>query len=296
MSPRPLVFADSLSTFDEADFVIVGVPFDRTSSFRGGSRDAPQEIRKASHNFEPYMYELDIDLRDSAIHDMGDLDEMGSTEDMIMEMSFVSEKISGQKKFPLIIGGEHSISPPAASGSVSRFKGDIGIIVVDAHLDFRREYMGDGNNHACASRRFSDMVGPQRVFPIGTRSMCREEMDDAEEGKLRWLSASEANRLSPSEAVSRAVSSMGVEKLYLSIDVDGMDPAFAPGTGTPEPFGLSAVWVKELIRACGPFLAGFDIVEVCPPVDNGNTSALAARLIRETIASVEINGRPGGKI
>ncbi|MDG6220623.1 MAG: agmatinase [Candidatus Thermoplasmatota archaeon] len=278
-------FAEADKSFEEAKYVIFGVPFDRTASYRPGARFAPMEIRKASYNFETYMFEHDVDLLDVPAHDMGDTDDFGSTEDMAMEVLDISDRIAGAKKFPIAIGGEHGISPPVLEALAGHYPGELGVLIIDAHLDFRAEYMGDRNNHACAARRFSESVGVDRVFPIGVRSICREEMDDAKKMGLRWMSARKAMAMKPADALAEAVSSMKAQNLYLSIDIDGIDPAFAPGTGTPEPFGLGDCWVRDLIQAAAPRLVGMDLVEVCPPADQGNTAALGARLIREALAA-----------
>ena len=145
------------------------------------------------------------------------------------------------------------------------------------------EYVGEAHSHACASRRMADVVGVDKMLLVGVRSMCKEEMLDAREMGLRWVTAKEAREMTAEAVLSRLMGG-DVQHLYLSIDVDGIDPAYAPGTGTPEPFGLDVELVKSLIQASAPFLVGLDVVEVCPPVDNGNTALLAARLIREAIA------------
>ncbi|MCK4718481.1 MAG: arginase family protein, partial [Thermoplasmata archaeon] len=211
--------------------------------------------------------------------------EFGSTEDMAAEVTSLSERLASLGKFSIAIGGEHSIAPPVVEALVPHFPGDLGILVIDAHLDFRDEYLGDRQSHACASRRFTEMVGVEKVLPVGVRSFCKKEMEDAKELDMRWVTAKEAQTRSPADVVKKALQDMDVKHLYLSLDIDGIDPAYAPGTGTPEPFGLTAEWTKELIQAAAPALVGMDVVEVCPPVDNGNTSILAARFIREVIAA-----------
>jgi len=277
-------FAEADKSLEESKYVIFGVPFDRTASYRAGAREAPLEIRKASYNFETYMYEHDVDLLDIPMHDMGDTDEFGSTGDMVLEVASMARSLASIGRFPIALGGEHSISPPVLEGVVGSKKEKPAVVVVDAHLDFRSEYLGDVNNHACASRRFAELVGAERVLPIGVRSMCKEEYEEAKREGLNWITAEEAGGMPPSSIRSR-LQKNGFENVHLSIDIDGIDPAYAPGTGTPEPFGLTDVWVKKLIQSLAPMLVGMDIVEVCPPVDNGNTSALAARLVREAIAA-----------
>ncbi|MFQ6059923.1 MAG: agmatinase [Thermoplasmata archaeon] len=277
-----LLFADANATLEEARFAIFGVPFDRTSSFRSGSALAPNEIRHASHNFESYMFEHGENIESTKLCDLGNLGDYESTAEMLAALEGFAKGIVEGGRIPLILGGEHSIS----SAIVNCFK-DIGVIVLDAHLDFRDEYEGDRNSHACAVRRISDIVKVANVVPIGIRSLSKEEKMSAEELGLRFISGYEFLRGGDmQEAVERALSWVEKDRIYLSLDMDVIDPGFAPGVSNPEPFGLSPIEIKNCITCLADKLVGFDVVEVCPPFDNGNTSALAARLVREVIAAV----------
>jgi agmatinase len=271
-------FADANASLEEADFVILGVPFDRTASFRSGSRFAPNAIREASYNFETFLFEHSVDLLEVPFCDMGNLEEFGTVDEMVTGMSMEVDSLLSMGKFPIIIGGEHSVTIPAVKGHE-----DIGVISIDAHLDFRQEYLGGRNSHACVTRRIADEVGRDNIVVLGVRSMSREES----EGDLpEFIDAFAIREMGMENAVRMALEMIDKERLYLTIDIDGIDPSYAPGTGTPEPFGLSDHDVKVCIDLVSPHLVGFDVVEVCPPYDNGNTAALAARLIRETIGSV----------
>jgi agmatinase len=277
-----LLFADANSTLEEARFAIFGVPFDKTSSFRSGSAQAPDKIREASHNFETFMFEHGEDIESINFCDLGNLEEYDSTDRMIPGVEEFTNGIVEKGKIPIVLGGEHSLT----SGVVKCFK-DVGVIVLDAHLDFRDEYEGDRNSHACTVRRISDIVGVDNVVPIGVRSFSKEEKLDAEELGLRFVSGYEFIKgTTMQEAVDRALEWIDKERVYLSLDVDVIDPAFAPGISNPEPFGLEPIEIKRCINYLADRLVGFDIVEVCPPFDNGNTSALAARLVREVTMAV----------
>ena len=271
-----LKFADALSDFDEAKFVALGVPFDRTTTFRSGTRFAPTTIREASSNFEPELYEHGVDLRDVPFHDSGDLYDEGTADQMVIAVEEEARRIVSAGKFPIIFGGEHSVSPPV----VSAFEEDISAVIIDAHLDYQEEYQGLKNSHACAHRRIADHVGEENVFAFGVRSISGDERSD----KAHYADAFRIHREGCEEVFSEMLSTLTREKVYLSLDIDGIDPAYAPGTGTPEPFGLTPFDVKHIIRTLGDRLVGFDVVEVCPPYDNGNTSILAARFVREVIA------------
>lgn len=277
-----MFFADATSSFKEAEFVIVGVPFDATSSFRKGSRFAPKEIRKESCNFESYLFEHNVDLSNIRIHDFGDIKECKKVDRMMIEVKEVIKQIIDAKKFPILIGGEHSITSPA----ITCFK-NIGVVCIDAHLDFRDEYLGEKCSHACSVRRVSEVVGIENIFLLGTRSFSIEEKKDAERLGLRYMSVFEIKKIGMDESMRKVLSQIKLGDIYLTLDMDSIDPAYAPGVANPEPFGLYPEEIKKCINLLSKRLVGFDVVEVCPPYDNGNTSSLAARLIREVIATVK---------
>ncbi len=278
-----LHFADANKNFNESFFIIFGVPFDGTSSYRHGSKFAPNEIRKASYNLESYVIEHKISLSVLPIHDMGDigtLDEFGNVEDVIDTVYSTMQSIL-PNKFPIMIGGEHSITIGAAKAIK---KLNAGIIFIDAHGDFRNEYLGNKYSHACTARRAYDILNG-KIISIGVRSASQEEVEDARELNYEWIDSYEFQKLGWKRTIKKAMEILDTEKIYLSIDIDGIDPAYAPGTGTPEFFGLSPMDVKNITNFLAPNLIGADITEVCPPYDNGNTSILAARLVQEIIAA-----------
>jgi agmatinase len=212
------------------------------------------------------------------MHDLGDVDDHVLPEDMMNEIEFAVAPSVQDKKFTVAIGGEHSITPPI----VKRF-GNVSVISVDAHLDSRDEFMGTPYSHACAMRRCADAVGIDNVFVLGVRSISEEELgrDDI----VPHISSYEIMEIGMKKAVERALSSVKNDKIYLTIDIDGIDPAFAPGTGTLEPFGLLPMDVKRLINMIGERLVGMDVVEISPPYDHGSiTSVLGARYIKEGIS------------
>ncbi len=275
MSMSMTRFADADSDFDSADYVIFGAPMDVSGSHRAGCGLAPAAIRAESFNFETFLYDLEVELVQLGICDMGDFD---SFEDI----AGAARKIVSAGKFPLMMGGEHSVTPFA----VSAFR-DISVLVLDAHLDFRDSYEDNKDSHACASRRISEIVGVENVIPAGVRSICTEELEDARKAGLTYITA-DAFRENELSVIMEYLDGLLTDKVYISLDMDVIDPAYAPGVGTPEPFGLSPLVVRDIIRHFAPRLVGFDVVEVCPPVDNGNTSALAAKMMRDVIGSVSL--------
>jgi len=277
-----LTFADASEDFDDSKFVIVGVPFDGTSSFRSGARHAPNKIREASYNFETYMFEHGRDIEDIKFYDAGNTDEFGNADTMTKGVHSYVKDLVGKGKFPIMIGGEHSITPP----TVRCFE-NISVLSLDAHLDFRNSYLNERNSHACTTRRISEIVGVQNVVPVGVRSFSFEEKEDSERMGLKFISSFEVFEGRGIErAIKKALKMIESDRIYLTLDIDVIDPSYAPAVGTPEPFGLTPLDIKKAINLLKDKLVGFDLVEVSPPWDHGNTATLAARLIREVILVV----------
>ena len=270
-----LRYADAMSSFEDSKFVIVGVPFDKTTTYRSGTRFAPTSVRETSQTFEKENFEHGITFDDIPVHDAGDLYEEGSVDDMVESVNEEAMRIVSAGKFPMFIGGEHSISPP-----VVRAFEDIAVITIDAHLDFRDEYQGLKNSHACAHRRIVDHVGKGNAFAFGVRSISADEKVD----EALYADAFRIHKEGTEKVFDEMLAKLKKKHIYLSLDIDGIDPSYAPGTGTPEPFGLTPWDVRYVINRLGDRLVGFDVVEICPPYDNGNTSILGARMMREVMA------------
>ena len=278
---RPNGFADAHAEFEEAQFAIVGIPFDRTTSFRPGARFGPDSIRQHSWNFESYDLETGIDLSEVPIHDMGNTPEFGNSADMVSSVREELRPVYKAGKIPIILGGDHACSPPCVEAYPDG--ASLGVLYIDAHLDFRSSYLGDPRSHACSSRRIVEKVGAHNVVVLGVRSISREEVEDNRSIGMAFVTAHEVFRDGIESSVQKALNMLKADRIYLSLDIDAIDPAYAGGTGTPEPFGLTPRDVKHAIGMVAPRLAGMDIMEVSPHYDHGNTSALAARLAREAI-------------
>ncbi len=279
----PDYFADAESDFDEADFVIVGVPYGKTSSFRHGVDKAPREIRQASWNFEAYDLRTGVDLKKIKLHDYGNLDvENLNTKETVEKVGDFTCKLLAKNKFPIVIGGEHSITP----GVVKAYPNDIAVLSLDAHMDFREQYENNVNNHACVIRRIADHIDIKNIAVIGVRSAEKEEYEHAQKAGLFFVDAFSINKNGFSETIKETKEHLKDKKIYLTLDVDVIDPAYAPGTSTPEPFGLDPFDILEFIDAFSSQLIGFDLVEVCPAYDRGETSILAAKLIRSIVGAV----------
>ena len=278
-SPR---FADAVAKPDDARLALFGVPFDKTCSFRGGSRYGPAAIRQASYNFEAYMMDHGRDLTDVPFADLGDLPSFPTTTEMVKGVSAMASDLVAANRIPIVIGGEHSLAPAVVRG----FPKDIGVLGIDAHLDFRDSYLDDKWSHACSARRIADHVGVENVIYMGVRSYSREEREDLERLGLSYVSAYEIHDRGIVAAAMHALKEIDRDRIYLTIDIDGIDPAYAPGVGNPEPFGLAPLQVKKLLSLLGPHLVGLDLNEVSPAWDFGQTALLAARLIREAIMTI----------
>lgn len=266
-------YADA--SFEDAFFVILGVPFDKTATFRPGAALAPNAIRDASGNFNPANFGQGVSFDKIPVHDSGDLGEMVDVDEMFSAVCSEVRRIVKAGKFPVILGGDHSVTPAAVSGF-----DDIGVVIVDAHLDFYDEYQGLRRSHASAHVRTMEHVGEGNVFAFGVRSISDRERDP----RALYADSFRIRKEGCGKVLDEMLPMLKKERLYLSLDIDGIDPAYAPGTGTPQPFGLTPWDVLELIQRIGPRLVGFDVVEVAPPYDNGMTSVLAARLTREVMA------------
>jgi len=274
-------FADAESSYNEARFVYYGYPFDGTACFRKGSSEAPDAIRKNSYNFETYLLELGIDLSDILANDWGNLD---ITEDQDKNEKLLEDlvlKIVNEGKFPIGLGGEHSLTPAAVKAAHTKYP-NLAVVILDAHLDFRNEYEGNTKSHATVTKRVSEIVGVDNVRPIGIRSVSQSEITEARSVGLKFV---ESGWTELREYLADVIDDLE-GPVYLSLDMDAIDPAFAPGVGTPEPFGMTPYEVIQTINFFADRIVGFDCVEVCPPYDNGNTSALAARITRHLVGAV----------
>lgn len=280
---------DSFSGFskplDEARYVIVGVPFDRTSTYRAGSRFAPRAIREASLNIETFSLRTGIDIEDVPMHDAGDLHIVDEATETLRRLSLVTKDILRAEKMPVLMGGEHTIT----LGSVRSLPKSVGVVSLDAHGDLRDEYGGGKLSHATVLRRISEVVGTDGVFVCGVRALCKEEMEFIEKNRIHHLSPWEMREMGISKVAQHITEfSRKFAHVYLTVDTDVLDPAFAPGVANPEFDGISP---SELISVTSAVakerMIGFDLVEVCPNYDTGATAVAAARVMFEVIAQAE---------
>ncbi|MEA3558305.1 MAG: agmatinase [Candidatus Thermoplasmatota archaeon] len=287
-------FADSGAELELSNYVLFGAPFDATVSHRPGAAKAPRAIRLESYNFETYLMDLDVELQDVNICDLGDLSlpNMEEEQSEVRRMIRVlTGSIMDEDKISMMMGGEHSVTEGAVDAFMKKYARQGGLVViVDAHLDFRNEYMGNPHSHACTSRRIADKWGTDSMCIIGARSACREEMKAAEDMGLRYVTARKVRSQGIIDIFDQWDTGFSIRDrpIYLSIDIDGMDPSFAPGTGTPEPWGISSFHVLSVLEGLYTNLRAMDVVEVSPDIESFITPGLAGKLIRQVIGLKEM--------
>ena len=269
------LFADADAEYSSADYVLFGVPFDGTTSFKAGCRDAPLAIRQVSYNIETYLPFYDLEMTDVSVHDMGDMYVECLPDLMVEQVADAVSDLMKDEKVPIMMGGEHSVT----IGAVQTLKPKW-YVVCDAHLDMQDEYRGSPFNHDCVTARVSEAVS--NIVIIGARSGCKEEFEFAREN-YHLYTADDVEERGIRSVLDEVSALIGDDSLYLSIDADAIDCCLTPGLGTPEPFGLSPADVRAVIRCLTKNAVGFDYVEVLPN-DEGQTAMVAAHMIREFIA------------
>jgi len=277
----PSYFADAEANFDQSDLVIYGVPYDRTVSFRQGTRFGPESIRKASWNFESFNFHTGIDLQNHHFHDYGNLDvdnNISSVQLIDMIRQFTSS-LNKRNKKPVVLGGEHTIT----AGVVEALPKDTFVLVFFSYSDYRNEFQGQRYNHACTLRRIVDHVGHDHVFLCGLRSAGKDEYAELLDYDISFLDSYSFYEHDRKHLINQIISKINHQPVYVSLDIDVFDPSFAPGTGTIEPLGIQPYDVLCIIDKIAKQIIGFDVMEVNPLFDNGETSFLAAKLIRHTL-------------
>jgi len=276
----PNYFADADSNFNDSDYVIFGIPYDKTSSFRFGANLAPEKIRESSWNFETYNLRNKVDFKDINVHDFGDLSiKKDSPDEVINKVKIFTSSLLKNNKFPVALGGDHSIT----AGLINAFQDEIAVLSLDAHLDYRDEYENEKNNHACVIRRISEKIDINDIAILGVRSAEKREFQEAKKDGLFWMDSYYINKYGIKKSLNRIKNKFRNKKIYITLDIDVLDPSFASGTSTPEPFGISPFDILECIEFFSKDIIGFDVMEVCPPYDHGETAILAAKFVKTVI-------------
>ena len=266
--------------FEKARVVIFPVPLDRTTSYVSGTRNGPHEILVASSHMELWDEETQTDVHSIGIYTLPEMEFLfAGMDEVVCEIRRVASELITRDKFPLILGGEHSITP-AVVGAVAAKHPGLSVLQIDAHADLRDSFMGTPHNHACAMRRTLDFAPTTQV---GIRSLSPEEAAAAP--GLRTTIFYDYNMRADPRWIDRVVESL-TDTLYITIDVDGLDPAIMPATGTPEPGGLSWYETLALLRAVieRRTVVGCDIVELSPMAGNVAPNFLCAKLVYKILS------------
>lgn len=273
-----LVFGGALPTrrsFDDSRVVILPVPIDRTTSYVGGTRNGPHEILQASSHMELWDEEMRVDVHGIGIFTLPEMElPFGEMQAVVDEIERIAYEIVGRGKFLVALGGEHSITPPLVSAVARRYQ-PLSVLQIDAHADMRDAYMGTPHNHACAMRRALEHA---KVTQVGIRSLSTEEAEALP--RLNTTVFYDVDMRRDPKWIDAVVESLA-EDVYVTIDVDGLDPAIMPATGTPEPGGLSWQEITALLRVTAERrrIVSADVVELSPIPGIVAPSFLCAKLL-----------------
>jgi len=282
------VFSGFQKNFEEADYVVLGVPFDVTSTYRTGARFGPAAIREASLNIETYSFRSGIDVEELRIHDMGDLNVSTDTEQTLERLAKVVGEILVAGKTPILIGGEHTVTLGVLNGFGSKAS-KMAILSFDAHLDLRDEFMGLRVSHATFMRRLNEQLKPAKIVEVGTRAVCKEELDYAGKAGIEFITAQQIRGEGAEQTLKILKRKLAdVKSVYISVDMDVLDPAYAPAVQNPEPDGLDSHTLLDILcGVCDKRVVGLDVVEVAPSYDNGVSAIQAAKVVFEALCSIE---------
>jgi len=253
---------------------LFGIPFDSTHSYKPGCRFGPDVIRDAFNNIEIFMPEFGVDLEQVNIQDLGNLEHTVVAQNMIDMVRKTTRELKDSSNQLIILGGEHSLT----YGSYMSYPKDTGYVVFDAHYDLRDEYAGTKLSHAAYLRRIIEERGSENIIHVGARAYVKEELEFLTEHNVKTISDSDIRMGNGPKLLQNMTEKF--ENLYVSIDLDVLDPAFAPGVGNPEAIGITSRELYDMIVSLqDKKIKAADIVELNPTFDNGSTASLAARLM-----------------
>jgi agmatinase len=276
---------DEYASYEKARAVVVPVPLERTTTYARGTQRGPGAIIEASRNMETFDEELQVETYRQV--GIATLEEMETAEDslenVLAHILTTAAGVLQDGKLPVLLGGEHSLTPPAVSAAARKFP-DLTVLQIDAHADLRESYQGNRNSHACAMRRVLETCP---AVQVGIRSLSNQEAADSSSLKTKIFWAKDlANR--PTEGWAEQVVAALSPHVYLTIDLDGLDPSIMPATGTPEPGGLRWEQVTTLLRIVATHreIIGMDVVELLPTPGLHAADFLAAKLIYRTLGYI----------
>lgn len=263
--------------YTASGIIIVPVPYDETSTWMRGADKGPDAIMEASVNLEFYDVETRSEVHLHGIHTINPVNEKSSPEAMVNEVYRVTLSLLNDHKFPVIVGGNHTVTIGSARAFSERFK-NLTILQMDAHTDLRQRYEGSFFNHACAMARVREYAP---IVQVGIRSMALEEIPLIDKGKIFFAHELYHNKRLYSKAIEKLT-----ETVYITIDLDVFDPSLIPSTGTPEPGGPEYFelmhFLRDVIRERN--VVGFDVVELCPSPANKAPDFVAAKIIYQLLS------------
>lgn len=265
----------------EADIVLFGAPFDSTTSYRPGTRFGSSAIRRESYGIECYSPYQDKDLEDTKVMDCGDLELcFGNTKKALAQIEEQAKEILDNSAIPFMLGGEHLVTLGAFRAVLEKYP-DIHIIHFDAHADLREEYLGEQLSHASVIRRCWDLVGDGRIYQFGIRSGDREE--------FYWAKEHVTMRKFDFEGLEEVLEKLEGKPIYFTLDLDVLDPSVFPGTGTPEPGGVTFDALRKAAeKVCSRAnVVACDVNELSPHYDpSGISIAAACKIVREMLLAL----------
>jgi agmatinase len=282
------VFSGIQHSFAEADYVVFGVPFDVTSTYRTGARFMPNAVRQASLNIETYSFRSGLDVEDLRMHDAGDLHVSTDTKKTVDMLKLVVADILDVGKVPVAIGGEHTVTLGISKGLGAR-AGKTAFVSFDAHLDLRCEFMGLDLSHTTFMQLISEEVKPAKIIEVGTRSVCKEELAYAKKAGVEFFTSQQIIKQGSEQIVKQLKEKLApYENVYLTVDMDVLDPAFAPAVQNPEPEGITTTALLDIVCAlCDKRVIGFDMLEIAPIYDQGVSAVVAAKVMFEMLCQLE---------
>ena len=266
--------------YNESSIVIYGAPFDSTTSFRPGTRFASQAMRPDSYGLESYSTYQDKDMEDYGYFDAGDLElPFGNANRALKMIEEFSDEVLADGKMPVMIGGEHLVTLGAVR-SIAKKYDNLHIIHFDAHADLREDYMEEKLSHACVMRRCWEIVGDDKIYQFGIRSGSKEE--------VYWGKEHVYTRNFDAKTLGEIAEKLKGKNVYVTIDLDVLDPSIFPGTGTPEAGGITFNEMISGIKTMKDLnIVGFDVNELSPHYDqSGVSTAVACKVLREMLLLV----------
>ncbi|WP_436345589.1 agmatinase [Natronorubrum sp. FCH18a] len=255
-----------------ANFVVVGAPLDVSTTFQPGTRFGPRRIRTFAEPFDDYDHRTDQHFSDLGVEDRGDVRAWDDAEAYLDYLTGTLRDVVWDDAVPLTLGGEHTVSLAGARAVEPET-----VVCLDAHLDLYEAYDGNELSHAAVMRRLLEVESVEEVVLLGVRT--------GSEAEWRRAAADDVTVVPPEAAADWSVGDrLENRDVYLSVDIDAADPAYAPGTGTTEPFGLESREMRDIVREVAPHASGFDVVEVNDR-DDGQAASLAGKLVREFVFS-----------